>query len=59
MEHLSVLIVSLLSPYNKIHLYSLVTTYIGPRGNRVAWSILERLGRFDRSSNLRYPIFYV
>jgi len=26
------------------------------RGSRVAWSILERLGRFDGSSNLPYPI---
>ena len=27
-----------------------------PRGSRVAWSILERLGRLDGSSNLPYPI---
>ena len=26
------------------------------RGSRVAWSILERLGRFDGSSNLPYPM---
>ena len=26
------------------------------RGSRVAWSILERLGRFDPSSNLGCPI---
>ena len=27
------------------------------RGSRVAWSILERLGRFDGGSNPPYPIF--
>ncbi len=26
--------------------------------SRVAWSILERLGRLDRGSNPRYPILY-
>lgn len=26
------------------------------RGSRVAWSILERLGRFDGGSNPPYPI---
>lgn len=28
------------------------------RGSRVAWSILERLGRFDGGSNPPYPIGY-
>jgi hypothetical protein len=27
------------------------------RGSRVAWSILERLGRFDGGSNPPYPIW--
>lgn len=26
--------------------------------SRVAWSILERLGRLDRGSNPRYPIIF-
>src|SRR5659263_317554 len=30
---------------------------VTPRDSRVAWSILERLGRLDRGSNPRYPIF--
>src|ERR1035437_1030235 len=29
-----------------------------PWDSRVAWSILERLGRLDRGSNPRYPIKY-
>ena len=29
-----------------------------PWDSRVAWSILERLGRLDRGSNPRYPIYH-
>ncbi len=29
-----------------------------PWDSRVAWSILERLGRLDRGSNPRYPIIF-
>ena len=43
---------------NEIYLNNNLLWKRCPWDSRVAWSILERLGRLDRGSNPRYPINY-